>query len=215
MDTESIITVLVFVAAFFGPIYFVTLRMSKPEKMLKPLNEEELDRLKKRLQEYEPWLAAVNLEFLTAFRFGVSTALVYQQSNVPRYFTFHFHGLQLTFDAQSQFQDGNCLETSTSGSSGMHLAPKSFKQSFPGIPPHEAWGRHLEGEEHLIKTRGFVLTPLSKPFKEALLEEIRETIRFTRSQPFWILRQYYRFFVTRYRIRNRTIAEQYPSTVRG
>jgi hypothetical protein len=210
MDTEKILLIVAVVIFLMALVYFPTLQMSRPEKMIHNLSPSELDQCNWRIQQYQSWLASVNLQILTAFRFGSIKALVYKQQNAPRYFTFHFHEARCTFGIQSYFQDGKAVETATSGDTGMHPLPGLYKQSFPGLSPQEAWRRHLEGEAHFINTHGFVHTPLTAEFKQVLCDEIRATMRYTRSQPFWILRQYYRFFITRHRLRNRSVAELYP-----
>lgn len=215
MDAKLIGLIIAAVIAPLVPVYALTLSMSNPEKMLHNLSPSQLDQCNWRIQQYIPWLASLDLQFLTAFRFGSIKALVYKQTHAPRYFTFHFHEGRLTLGIQSYFQDGKAVETATSGDSGMHPLPGLYKQSFPDLSPEEAWHRHLEGEAHFINTHGFVLTPLATEFKQALCDEIRATMRYTRSQSFWPFRQYYRFFVTRHRLRNRSVAERYPLKVRA
>ncbi|HUS34907.1 MAG TPA: hypothetical protein VM680_06105 [Verrucomicrobiae bacterium] len=210
MDAQIVLLIVAALTFPLVPAYFLTLQMSRPEKMIHNLSPSELDQCNWRIQQHQSWLASVNLQFLTAFRFGSIKALVYKQYNAPRYFTFHFHEARCTFGVQSYFQDGKAVETATSGDTGMHPLPGLYKQSFPGLSPEEAWRRHLEGEAHFINIHGFVHTPLTTEFKQALCDEIRATMRYTRSQPFWPFRQYYRFFVTRHRLRNRSVAELYP-----
>lgn len=192
-----------------GNIYLLGRRMSEPEKMIRPVTGGLTPLQQQTLLQYKDWLASVNLEFLSAFQFEKISVVVFQQRNEPRFFSFLFHQ-KLTYQVESYLEDLTILDTGTSGSLGLFPRPGAFGQSFPGITPQEAWKRHLESEAYLSKKFGYTWKLLNKPYEQLLPEAIRLRMKYNRAQMFWPVRVLYRFFVTRHRIRNKTIAQQFP-----
>jgi len=192
-----------------GQIYLLGRKMSDPEKMIQPImgglnhDQEEI------LSRYRDWLASVELEHRTNFRFGSIVTAVYQQRNQPRFFSFLFHQ-KVTFQIESYLEDLTILDTGTSDSGGLFPRPGAYLQSLPSLSPQEAWQRHLEGEAHLSKKFGYVWVPLKTPYEQLLPAAIRLRMKYNRSQLFWPIRVLYRYFVTRRRILNKTIAQQFP-----
>jgi hypothetical protein len=195
-------------AVLIGQIYFLGVRMSNPEKMIKPRPGGLGDSEKAFIASYDPWLAAERLQFRTAFRFGAINVAVYQQENQPRYFSFLFHQ-RVTFSAESYLEDLTILDTSNSGSLGLFPRPGAYAQSFPGISAEELWKRHLEGESHLTMRFGYHFEPLGRSYEDLVIPAMRLRLQYNRTQFLWPVRVLYRFFVTRYTIRHKTIAQQF------
>lgn len=210
MTYEPLIFLAVFPTVLVGQIYFLGVRMSKPEKMLRedpdPLTSAE----KANLATYEAWLASANLEFRASYRFGAIRGITYQQKDQPRYFSFLFHQQRMTFSAESCWEGSYSLETSSSGSLGLFPRPGAYVQSFPDISAEEIWKRHLEGEEYINKKFGYPWVRIKTPFLEFILQMLRIKMQHVRSESFWPFRVLYRYFVTRHSIRNKTIMEQFP-----
>jgi hypothetical protein len=209
MDSFLVIWVAVAPIILVLRIYFLGRKMSEPEKMLRPikggLNLFQLQTIARHRQ----WLASVNLEFHAAFQFGSIQTVVFTQAGKPRSLAMLFHK-SVTFCAESQMEDLTLLETSNSGNSGMFPRPGAYAQSFPGIAVQEIWQRHLEGEAYLTQKFGYDWKPLSQPYMDYLAPAMRLRMRHNRAQFLWPFRVLYRFFWTRFRIRNRTIAQQFP-----
>jgi hypothetical protein len=206
-------TFIIFIAVFptmlLVQIYLLGLRMSKPENMIKPNPGGLTTDQQAVLEAYNAWLASANLEFRSCFRFGSIQAVVYQQKDQPRFFSFMFHK-RITFAAESYWEGLNILDTSNSGSLGLFPRPGAYAQSFPGISAEEVWKRHLEGEEYLTTKFGFPWVRIKMPYLQLVAEATRIRMQYARSQSFWPFRVLYRYFVTRHTIRNKTVMQQYP-----
>jgi hypothetical protein len=196
-------------ALLLGKIYLLGRQLSEPEKMMRAIPEGLTPEQTQIILQYKDWLASQNLEFNTAFQFGTIRAAVFQQKGLPRYFTFQFHQ-RLTFSAESYLEDLTILDTSNSGSIGLFPRPGAYAQSFPNLSVQELWRRHLEGEAHLAKKFGFQWKPINRSYYELVVKAMRVRMQYNRSQFLWPVRVLYRFFVTRHRIANRTIVEQFP-----
>ena len=192
-----------------GQIYLLGRKMSEPEKMIRPITSGLNPSQEEVLSRYQDWLASVNLEYRTTFQFGALTIALFQQGNEPRFFSFMFHQ-KVAFQVESYLEDLTILDTGTSGSGNLFPRPGAYFQSLPNITPQEAWQRHLEGEAHLSKKFGYVWVPLKKPYEQILVEAVRLRMKHNRAQLFWPFRVLYRYFVTRYQIQNKTIAQQFP-----
>jgi hypothetical protein len=210
-DHTSFLWLAVVPVILIGQVYVLGVRMSKPERMLRPIKQGLSAAQEAALLRYKDWLASVGLEFRTSFQFGSIRVAVFQQGNQPRFFSFMFHQ-RLTYCAESYLDDLTCLDTCTSGDLGLFPRPGSYAQSFPNLSPEEAWDRHLEGEAHLSRRFGYVWVPLTKLYEDIMLEAIRLRMRHNRGQSLWPLRVLYRYAVMRKRLANRTIAEQFPLT---
>src|SRR5579872_499111 len=99
-------------------IYMLGRKMSFPERMLCPIPGGLAARHREAFAQYKDWLASENLAFRTSFQFGVIEVAVFQQGDLPRFFSFMFHQ-RLTFCAESYLQDLTILDTSTSGNLGL------------------------------------------------------------------------------------------------
>ena len=196
-------------AVLVGQVYLLGRKMSVPENMMRPnpggLSEEQ----RAIFLYYNDWLTSVGLEFRTSFQFGTIQVAVFQHKDQPRFFSFQFHK-QVTFAAESYLADLTILDTGSSSSIGMFPRPGAYAQSFPNISAQELWQRHLEGEAHLTQKFGFHWVPLNRPYEELVVEAMRIRMNYNRSQSFWPVRVLYRFFVTRHRLVNRTIMQQFP-----
>jgi hypothetical protein len=190
-------------------IYFLGRKMSTPEAMIRPTPNGLSNQQRETISRYNEWLASANLELRTTFQFGAIQVAVFQQNDQPRFFSFLFHQ-RVTFSAESYLEDLTILDTSNSGSLGLFPRPGAYVQSFPNISAQETWQRHLEGEAHLTKKFGFHWVPIKHPYEELVVEAMRVRMKFNRSQSFWPFRVLYRYFVTRHRIANRTIMQQFP-----
>jgi hypothetical protein len=196
-------------AMLIGQIYLLGRKMSEPEKMMGSIPGGLSSQQQEALSHYNEWLASVKLQFRTTFRFGAIRVAVFQQENQPRFFSFLFHQ-RLTFSAESYLEDLTILDTSNSGSLGLFPRPRAYAQSFPNISAQETWERHIEGEAYLAKKFGFCWVPIMRPYEELVVAAMRVRMKFNRSQSFWPIRVLYRYFVTRHRIANRTVAQQFP-----
>lgn len=135
---------------------------------------------------------------------GVSTAKFFTL------FSIYFHKA-VTYNLESRFDDLTCLDTATSGSTGMFPPrPGNYKQSFPHASAEEAWQRHLEGEAYLMHKFGIAWKPLIKSYEETLLHTMRLHMKHVRSIPFWPFRSLYRYTVSRQKLANRSIQQLYP-----
>jgi hypothetical protein len=209
MDYTPLLWIAAAPAAILGQIYLQGRKMSEPEKMLRPIAGGLTTQQAEIISRHKDWLASVGLEFRTSFQFGIIRVAVFQQGNQPRFFSFMFHQ-RITFSVESYLEDLTILDTSTSGSLGLFPRPGSYAQSFPNISSEEAWRRHLEGEAHLTRKFGFSWVPLHRSYEEIMLAAMRVRMKYNRSQPFWPLRVLYRYAVTRHRIANRSIVQQFP-----
>jgi hypothetical protein len=191
-------------------VYALVQKMSEPEKMLQPLNEGLSADKQQIVLAHRDWLAARQLQYLTAFQFGSIQVAVFQQENAPRFFSIYFHQ-HVTYDLETRFDELTMLDTATSGSTGMFPArPGSYKQSFPGADAESVWQRHLEAEDYLVKKFNITWQPLTKPYVEILVNGLRLQMQHVRSIPLYPLRALYWYAVTRHRMANRSIQQQYP-----
>jgi hypothetical protein len=209
MDYRPWLWVAAVPAVLVGQIYLLGRKMSEPEKMISPVMGGLNPHQEQTISQYKDWLDSVNLRYLINFKFGSILVAVYQQGNEPRFFSFLFHQ-KLTFQIESYLEDLTILDTGTSGNGGLFPRPGAYAQSLPNLSPQEAWQRHLEGEAYLTKKSGYVWVPLKKPYEQILPEAMRLRMKYNRTQLFWPFRVLYRYFVTRRRIQNRTIAQQFP-----
>jgi hypothetical protein len=203
-----ILVVLPFLIA--GQVYFLARKMSEPEKMLIPSG---LDVDKQQiLSGYQAWLSANNFYPVASFQFSRIQVATFQQKDSQRFFSFTFHQ-RLTFSIETYFDDTDCtcLDTGTSGSTGMFpQRPHQYEQSFPNASADEAWRRHLEAEPYLIKKFGIQWKPLTVPYEQILLKAMRLRMQYVRSIPFYPFLALYWYFVSRSRMANRSIQQQYP-----
>jgi hypothetical protein len=102
------------------------------------------------------------------------------------------------------------LDTSNSGSSGLFPRPGAYAQDFPNLSVQELWAHHLEAEAHLTQKFGFKWTPDGRPYQDIVMDAMRVRMKHNRSQSLWPFRVLYRYFVTRRRISNRSVVEQFP-----
>jgi hypothetical protein len=210
MDYETLLLIGVLPLMLIGQIYLLGRKMSTPEKMMSPITTPLSSHQREVISRHSDWLNSVNLEFRTAFKFGAIHAVVFQQKDQPRFFSFMFHQ-KITFSASSSMDDLTTLDTSNSGDIGLFPRPGAYAQSFPGISAQETWQRHLEGEAHLTKMFGYQWVPIKRSIEEMVLDGTRIRMQYNRSQSFWPVRVLYRYFITRRRMANRTIMQQFPT----
>ncbi|MDB6111061.1 MAG: hypothetical protein JWR69_2811 [Pedosphaera sp.] len=202
----SLALVPVFVMA---QIYMLVRKMSEPEKMIKALAGLSAEK-QALLVQHKNWLAANNFQYQSIFQFGSIQVAVFQQANTQRFCNFNFHQ-KLSYDMTSHFDDERSLNTGTSNGIGMFPAiPGSYKQGFPNASIEEAWQHHLQAEEYLMRKFGIVWKPLTMPYQQSILEGIRRQMSYVRSIPLWPARTLYWFAVTRKRMANRSVQQQYP-----
>lgn len=209
MDYTVFVWIAIVPAVVVLQIYLLGLKMSEPEKMMRPIKTGLTPFQKQALEKYMPWLNSVNLSCCTSFQFGSIQAVVFQQGDLPRYLSFMFHK-RLTFAAESYLGDLTILDTSNSGSLGLFPRPGAYAQSLPGLPPEQLWEKHLEGEAQLTKKFGYRWVPLHRSYEDLVIPAMRVRMAYNRSQLFWPFRVLCRYAWTRHRIRNRTIAQQFP-----
>ena len=191
-------------------VYVLVLKMSEPEKMMRPLSEGVTDYEKQILASHREWLAYCKFEYLTSFQFGSIRVAVFQQQGAQRFLSFYFHQ-KLSYCFETYFDDLTNLDTSTSGNVGMFPArPGNYKQSFPNVRADEAWQRHLEAEEYLQAKFGFQFRPLSQPYYPTLINVMRLHMRHVRSLFLWPFRALYWYAFNRGKMANKTIQMQYP-----
>lgn len=195
-----------------GQTWWQVRRMSEPKNMFELLPRSWDSGTEQMLSPYQGWLAANDFIHVATFRFGAVLSVTYQQRNTQRFFSFYFHQRR-TFSVETVFDDDACccLETSTSGSVGMFpQRPHQYQQSFPNAAPEEAWKRHLEAEAYLMERFGLKFRPLTMPFEQMVLKDLRLRMNFVRSIPFYPFLALYWFAVSRFRMRNRSIQQQFP-----
>ena len=88
--------------------------------------------------------------------------------------------------------------------------PNAFRQSFPGATVDEVTQRHLEAEEHLIKKFNLRWKPLTLSYEEILIKAIRLHMQHVRSIPLYAVRALYWYAVSRRKIANRSVPQQFP-----
>lgn len=198
------------VVILIGGIYVLGRKMSEPEKMLRLLPIGLMSQQQQTIVQHQAWLSSIGLEFQVAFQFGAIHAAVFKQKGQARYFSFLFHG-STTFSVETHFEDQQEFDSSNSGSLGLFPRPGAFAQSFPGLSAEELWKRHLEGETYLMQRFGLKPLNTNRPYVETFFELTRIRMQYVRSQSFWPVRVLYRFFVTRRRMVNRTVMQNYPS----
>jgi hypothetical protein len=193
-------------------IYALGVKMSKPEKMMQPF-PDGLNALnaaqRQTIADHQEFLNSSNLRFRACYRFGAITGATYQQADQPRFFSFMFHQ-RTTFSAETYWEHLTILDTSNSGSLGLFPRPGAYAQSFPGISAEETWGRHLEGEAYLSEKFNFPRVRITRPYEDLVVSAMRIRMQHNRAQSFWPFRVLYRYFVTRNRIANRTVMQQFP-----
>ena len=193
----------------FATVYSMGRKLSEPEKLLYRTPGGLGPHEKAFMAVYQDWLASARLRYLTAFQFQSIHVAVYQYEDQPRFFSFLFHK-QVTFSAETNFEEMKILDTSSSGTIGLLPRPGAYGQSFPGASAQEIWEKHLEGEAHLKMKLGLRPAPVNRPYEETMLEALRVRMQYVRSQSFWPVRVLYRYFVTRHLIKGRTIAQRFP-----
>lgn len=207
---------LVIIAAcpFFimGNIYLLVRKMSEPEKMLLLLPGPLTPRKVAGLGPFQGWLQMNNFRQISSYRFGSIETVTFKQEGAQRFFSVYFHN-RITFSLETYFDDVDCtcLDTSMSGSSGMFpTRPNQYQQSFPGATLDDLCLRHLEAEEYLIKKFNLRWKPLTLPYEEILLKAIRLRMQFVRSIPLYPIRALYWYAITRKKVANRSIQQQFP-----
>ena len=191
-------------------VYLLVLKMSEPEKMLQPI-PGGLNALRQQvLLDHRDWFSARGLEYLTSFQFGKIQVAVFKQQTASRYFCFNFMQ-SWSYDLITSFDETNGLTTSSSNGIGMFPMPSGdFKQGFPNATADEIWQRHLEAEEYLARKFGLAPRPLTMTYEQHVIDGIRKQMAYVRSIPLWPIRSLYWFAVTRSRMANRSIQQQFP-----
>lgn len=192
-------------------IYFLVLRMSQPEKMMHPI-AQGLTATEQQIiaAPHREWLAHYHFQFLTAFQFGSVRVAVFQQQGAQRFLSFYFHQ-KLSYSIETYFDDLTCLDTSTSGSTGMFpVLPGNYKQSFPNARVDEAWERHMEAEDYLVKRFGLQFRPLSQPYEQTLVNAMTRQMKHVRSHFLWPFRALGWYAFRRGKMANKSIQELYP-----
>ncbi len=194
-------------------VYFLVRKMSEPEKMLILLPNGLSPGRQQIVDQHLPWLNSMQLDPLPAHKFGTIEVATFQQRGTQRFLSIMFSSRRITYAADTYFDDTECtnLETSTGGSAGM-FPPRSnqYLQSFPGATADVAWQRHLEGETYVMSRFGARFQPLTLSFEEILLKGIRMRMEYVRAIPFYPFRALYWFFISRSRLANRTVEQQFP-----
>ena len=209
MDYSILLPLVVVAVVLLAQICLLGRKMSEPEKMLIPMPEGLGPRQQETISRHAAWLASMKLEYRTSFQFGNIQAAVFQQGDLPRFFSFLFHQ-STVFAAESYLADLTVLDTGSSGNQGLFPRPGAYAQSFPKASAEEVWQRHLEGEAHLAKKFGFQWAPIPRSYEDLMMAAVRLRMQHNRAQPFWPVRVLYRYCVTRHRSSNRTIAQQLP-----
>ena len=210
-DNSFVLILLAAPLLIAAQVYFLVQKMSEPEKMFRPLPglSEERERA---LSAYREWLDQHDLHYHTTYQFGAIQSVLFRQKDSPRFFSFYFHK-QLTFSIETYFDEVNCtcLDTGTSGSTGMlPQRPNQYQQSFPGASPEVAWQRHLEAESYITGRFGIKYQVLKMPYEQILMKALRLRMQFIRRIPFYPFRALYWYAVTRSRMANRSIQQQFP-----
>lgn len=209
MDFTLLLLVGAVPAVLVGQIYLLGRRMSQPEKIMHPTTGDLSELQQRTISGYQEWLRSEGLEFCTSFKFGFIQVVVFQQGQLPRFFSFLFHK-EVTFGTESYLEDLTILDTSNSATLGMFPRPGAYAQNFPKAPAQEVWRRHLDGEAHLSKKFGFNWVPIAKSYEELFMAAVRVRMKHNRSQLLWPFRVLYRYVVTRHSGANRPIATQFP-----
>lgn len=208
--TSLLVHILAPLAVIVVIVYALVLKASNPESMLRPLPAGLTPFEQQTISGHREWLAYYNLQFLTCFQYSTIRVAVFQQQGMQRFLSLYFHQ-KLSYSIETYFDDLTSLDTSTSGSVGMFPArPGNYKQSCPGARVDEAWRRHLEAEDYLMKKFGFQFRPLSQSYEQTLMNVMRLQMQHVRSLRFWPFRAIYWYHVNRSRMANKSIQQQYP-----
>jgi hypothetical protein len=205
---------------------FVMVRkMSSPEKTMQPIAIGLSASEQKTIVQHKEWLASNNLEYRANYQFVHVHGIVFQSADKPRFLVFMFvypEGCKLPwflkpfahqrvfYRTVSYLEDLTVLDTRSNGDIGMLPRPRAYEQGFPGASLPEIWERHLEAEEYLSRKFGYVWAPLNRSFPEILAASTALRMDHTRRLSLYPLRIVYSFLWTRFRLRNRTVAQQYP-----
>lgn len=195
-----------------GQVWYLVRKMSEPEKMLRPMPGGLSAARQQILANYQGWLNEKKLFHIATYQFGSIQVATYQQQGAPRFFSFYFHK-QLTFCAETYFDDDDCtcLDTGTSGHIGMFpRRPHQYQQSFPQVTPEIAWQRHLEAENYLMERFGIKCRLLKQPYEQILTKAMRLRMTFVRSIPLYPFRALYWYAISRSQMANRSIQQQFP-----
>jgi len=208
--TPALIFVAVFVVVLLAQIYMQLKKMSRPERMIVPINRPlTLDR-ERYIAEQLQRVASEQFERAAVFQFGAVEAIVFRQKGTQLFLNFYFHQ-KISATVESRFNDTTFLETSSSGSVGLFPArPGAYRQSFPDVPVEVVWQRHLEGEAWLMQKFGIGWTPLTGSYEQTLVNSLRLSINHVRSIPLYPFVVFYRYFVTRHLFNHKTIQQQFP-----
>jgi hypothetical protein len=197
----------IFLLVMAGQIYFLVVRMSKPERMFYPAVLTPQGR--EIVQRFTPWLTSAGLEERCTYKFGQIVVVVFQHGTRARYLSLLFHQ-RITWSAESYGEDLTILDTSNSGSPYLFPRPRAYRQSFRGASVEDVWRRHLEGEAYLTQKFGYQWASKPGPYEELLLPAIRLRMNYVRSQFLWPFKVAFRYFVAGRLHENRTIAQQFP-----
>lgn len=210
MDYTPLILIALLPAVVAVQIYLQVRKLSEPEKLMFPLDDGLTQSEQQIILAHREWLNSVNLQYLTGFRFGTIRVAVFQQTGTQRFFSFYFHQ-KLSFSIETYFDDLTCVDTGTSGSTGLFpRRPGNYKQSFPGVRADVAWQFHLDAEDYLARKFGFQTRPLSQPYTQVLLNVMRLHMQYVRSLRFWPVRGVFWYAFSRGRMSNKTAQELYP-----
>jgi hypothetical protein len=112
------------------------------------------------------------------------------------------------FDIISNFDDGSRLATcSTRDAQLFPTRPHVWMQSFTASSADELWSHHQAAIQYLKETSERNIAEDDKTLAEAMQETFQLQSRYIRSIPFWILRIPYWYFVRRFTLHGKPLAD--------
>ena len=114
----------------------------------------------------------------------------------------------MAFEIASSFGDGSRLATSSSRDAQLFpTRPNVWLQSFTVSSVDELWCHHQAAIQYLKETSERNIAEDDKTLAEAMQETFQLQSRYLRSIPFWILRIPYWYFVRRFTLHGKPLAD--------
>jgi hypothetical protein len=119
---------------------------------------------------------------------------------------------KIAYEFSSELNKDSDLSTSNIKDSMLFPdSPGSYKQAFDRLDLDALFIKHENATTHLQQHRNLSVVERAEPMNELMLESFHRLVTHVKSLPLWQLRGAYWFFIRRYRMNNKSIAQQYPA----
>ena len=159
--------------------------------------------------DFRPDLLA---DFHGAVGAGPITMAVWKNEYKKTFLSSYVVGENIASEFVTLLNNGSGLTTSNSIDSMLFPnAPGHYVQAFGGMTDlNNLFKQHEAALIHLNQKKNVSIADRWETTDVLIVESIKRQIQHVKSLPLWQLRGCYWFFIRRHRMKNKTIAEQYP-----